>query len=354
MLKHEKKAFWKFFITYFGSVALLILASGFFYFQEQKKTLIEKEHFSMIEFIRQVKMKQNPKNNQDIKYEMADIEAGSFNMNNFDIQDTHFAKYMPYNWEGKFILVKKDKTHYHEVLFSLKIYIIIIQILLLVIFATLSYILSIRALKPMREAIVKLDNFSKDLIHDLNTPVTSILLNIKLLEKQTGFESNKPLMRIKHNVEDISALHNNLSFLLEEKNISREKENIYDIVQDVIQTYERIYPTIDFECKDFELYVNVNHKAFKQVLINLLSNACKYNRKNGFVKVYVQDKKLFIEDNGIGIKSPDAIFQRSYKEHIHGTGIGLDIVKRLCDAMNIEIEVVSKLNRGSKFILKFE
>mgnify|MGYP000107886480 CR=1 FL=1 len=136
--------------------------------------------------------------------------------------------------------------------------------------------------------------------------------------------------------------------------MSREKENIYYIVQNVVQTYERIYPTIDFECKDFELYVTVNHKAFKQVLINLLSNACKYNRKNGFVKVYVQEKNLFIEDNGLGIKSPDSIFQRSYKEHIHGTGIGLDIVKRLCDAMNIEIEVSSKLNIGSKFILKFE
>ncbi len=43
-------------------------------------------------------------------------------------------------------------------------------------FASISFFLSRHALKAMQEAIIKLDNFSKDLIHDLNTPVTSILL----------------------------------------------------------------------------------------------------------------------------------------------------------------------------------
>ena len=96
---HERKAFWKFFTIYFGSVALLILAAGFFYFGEQEKMMIKKEHFSMIEFTRQLKMKLNPKDDH-ISYEKKDIEISNFNMNNFTIEDDKFMKYMPFSWEG--------------------------------------------------------------------------------------------------------------------------------------------------------------------------------------------------------------------------------------------------------------
>lgn len=197
MLKHEKKAYIKFFIPYFGSVAIFILTSGFFYFQEQKQMLIEKEHFSMIDYIRQLKMKQPLPKNSSITYEVLDKKIENFNINNFMIKENYFEKYIPYSWDGDYLLVKKNKKEFHKKLFSTKVEIVSGQILLLFIFALLSYFLALRALRPMQEAIIKLDNFSKDLIHDLNTPLTSILLNMKLLEKNSGFNGNKPLSRIK-------------------------------------------------------------------------------------------------------------------------------------------------------------
>ena len=353
MLKYEKKAFWKFFSIYFGSVALLILASGFFYFEEQKKTLIEKEHFSMIEFVRKIKMKQTPQNNY-ISYEVKDISIEDFSMNNFKIEDNRFLKYMPHNWEGGYILVKKEMSEYHDNLYDIKKVIIIVQIVLLFLFATISYFLSVGALKPMQEAITKLDNFSKDLIHDLNTPITSILLNIKLLNKSNEFLENKPLSRIKRSAEDISALHNNLTLLLQEKTMIMQRELISELIKDVVATQKRIYEDISFvvELNNFEVLVNKN--ALKQVLINIISNACKYNKKNGLVKIYTKDMILYIEDNGVGIKNPQEIFCRSYKEHISGHGIGLDITKRLCDAMEIKIDVSSTIGEGSRFSLVFK
>jgi len=353
LLKYEKKAFWKFFSIYFGSVAILILALGFFYFEEQKKSLIEKEHFSMIEYVRQMKMNNTPKTDS-ISYEIKDIVIKNFSMNNFKIEDDKFLKYMPHRLKGGYILVKKDKSEFYKKLFDIKIKIIFFQVILLFLFGVISYFLSVRALKPMQDAITKLDNFSKDLIHDLNTPITSILLNIKILSKKSEFSDNKPLVRIKKSVEDISELHNNLTILLQEKTMIIQKENLFEIVNDVVQTQQRIYEDIAFivDIKDFSVFINKN--AFKQILVNLISNACKYNKDGGYIKIYTKNNVLYIKDSGVGIKKPDEVFGRSYKEHSNGHGIGLDITKRLCDAMKIDISVKSEINKGSEFSLSFK
>ncbi len=352
MLKHEKKVFLQFFSIYFGSVAILILASGYFYFEEQKKTLIEKEHFSMIEYVRQVKMKQAPQKSS-ITYSIESIEIKDFSMNNFKIEEDKFLKYMPFSWEGGYILVTKPKSEYYEKLWDVKLNIIVLQIFLLFLFAVISYFLALRALRPMQDALKKLDNFSKDLIHDLNTPITSILLNMKLLNKQTAFHENKPLLRIKKSVEDISALHNNLTILLQEETMIVVETNIFKIVHDVVATQQRIYTDISFDIQDSDLKALVNKNAFKQVLVNLISNGCKYNKKNGNITIYAKEKILYIKDTGVGIQNPSEIFERSYKEHSSGYGIGLDITKRLCDAMGIEISVSSTPKEGSEFCLSF-
>ena len=353
MLKHEKKTFIKFFVTYFGSVALLILASGFFYFQDQKTRMVEKEHFSMIDYVRQFKMKQLPLKNGSITHEIIEMEIPNFTMNNFEIKKNYFKKYMPYNWEGGYILVKKDKSEFYKNIFDIKIEIITAQILLLLLFAMLSYFLSTRALKPMQEAITKLDNFSKDLIHDLNTPITSILLNMKILQKDSNFEGNKALGRIKRNVEDISELHNSLTILLQEETMIVQRENIVKLVEDVVITHQKIFTDIEYIIDVKEFYADININAFKQIIVNLISNASKYNKKDGVVKIYSKDKTLYIEDSGVGIKNTSEIFNRSYSEHQSGTGIGLDIVKRLCEAMNIEIFATSQIEIGTTVHLNF-
>lgn len=353
MLKHEKLAFIKFFSIYFGSVALLILASGFFYFEEQKKTIIEQEHFSMIEYTRQLKMKMNPQS-EHIKHKQVEMDIKEFNIDNFYVKENSFEKYMPYSWEGGYILVSKDKLHYEEKLLEVKIYILITQAMLLLLFAGISYLLALKALGPMQNAIVKLDNFSKDLIHDLNTPITSILLNVKILDSKQELQENKALLRIKRSAEDISKLHKNLSLLLNEDAMIISKESLFEVVEELVATYRKIYKELHFyiEPKDFK--ENINREAFKQIMTNLISNASKYNVKDGYIKIYKKNRSLCIEDGGVGIKNPQSIFERSYKEHNNGHGIGLDIVKRLCEAMNIKISVVSQVNKGTTISLLFE
>ena len=305
----------------------------------------------MIEFTRKLKMNLNPQDNH-IKYKRINIDIHNFNMDNFMIKENEFSKYMPYSFNGGYILITKDKVHYHEKLFVIKLKIILVQIVLLLLFGLISYLLAMRALKPMQNAIVKLDNFSKDLIHDLNTPITSMFLNIKLLESKQEFKENKPLQRIKQSLVDIGELHSNLTILLQEDTMIVQKENLFEIISEVVATHKKIYKDIQFILIASEVYATINRDAFKQIIINIISNACKYNVENGYVKIYMKDSILSIEDGGVGIENPKQIFERSYKEHLSGHGIGLDIVKRLCEAMEIKISASSTLGEGTTISLK--
>lgn len=357
MLKHEKKAFFEFFSIYFGSVALLVLAAGHFYYIEQKQEFLKGENFKMIDYARMFKTK-TPVQNTDISHIIKKIDMPNFNISNFEIQKDYFIKYVPHNWVDEYMIIKKRKGKYNQSIHELIKDIVFYQIFLLLIFATISYFLSRMALRPMREAVTRLDNFSKDLIHDINTPITSILLNMKLLKKDEHFSENKYLERISQNVKDIHSLNSNLTILLSENSLNLEKVDIFKVISDVINTYQKEYPQIKFELSSNVYFTNINENAFKQIILNLMSNATKYSKQpttisSPYIKIYMASDILFIEDNGLGIKNPVNVFDRNYTEHELGHGIGLDIVKRLCEAMNIDISVSSKENEGSIFSLKF-
>jgi two-component system OmpR family sensor kinase len=234
---------------------------------------------------------------------------------------------------------------------ELKKRVIAVQVFLLLIFGVISYVLARNALKPLNESIVKLDKFAKDLIHDLNTPVTSVKLNMKLLQKIPEIQEHKAWERLNRSIHDISELHENLTLLLQEETFQMEIINLCEIIDEVVSVHKQVYPNLQFvvECED--LKVKINKNAMKQILQNIVVNACKYNTKDGYVKIFTKEKKLFIEDSGKGIKEPDKIFERSYSGE-HSSGIGLDIVKRLATAMKIDIEVQTS-TQGSTFLLQF-
>lgn len=351
MRHHEKRAFWKFFLAYFSSVALLILVAGHFYYEQQYEQRIKDEHFAIISYARQLKM-QEPLTANDISHTIVQKQIENFSMNTLTVTDSYFEKFIPANKEHThYILIQKERTHFDTHIKKLRIQIIAIQALLLLVFAIISLILTNSALRPMREAIAKLDRFAKDLIHDLNTPLTTIKLNLKLLRKEASWQENKALKRIEKSSYEISELHENLKVLLEEDTFLLEDINVCQVADELLHDYEAIYTRLRFqiECTPFQSYLNEN--ALKQILHNLLLNACKYNRSNGSISVYNKGKTLYIQDSGVGIENPQRIFERNYSEQ-SSSGIGLDIVKRLCDAMNIAIKVDSS-PEGTIFALTF-
>jgi signal transduction histidine kinase len=205
------------------------------------------------------------------------------------------------------------------------------------------------ALKPLRQAILLNEEFVKDILHDFNTPISSMRINFKMLKKEIG--SNQKIDRIENNIETILTLQNNLQIFLKGLHNQADRFDLQQVIKHRIAYFETLYRDINYSYDIQSLYVITNKDAFIRIIDNLLSNAGKYNKTNGSVKVYMHNNKLIIEDTGVGIKNPSKIFTRYYKEQDRGIGIGLHIVKKLCDELHLRIKVKSKENEGTQMIL---
>lgn len=348
MHNHEKTAFLKFFTAYFASVAPLILAAGFFYYLQMKNHLLKAEEFSLIEYARHIKMhKSIDEYTTAYHYRFIKRNDHHFDIRNFTIHQNEFSKIIPMDPHSHYLEVFKSTKDFNAKLLTLKLKIITIQLLLLLFFAYISYRLAKNALKPLQESIATLDKFAKDLIHDLNTPVTSIKLNMKLLEKNPECANSTPLLRVKKSVETISELHENLTILLQEETFQLQEMNICKFVEEIVQIQKQIYPNIRFQLECATLNAKLNKHAIKQILQNIIANACKYNTDKGYVKIYTSKNLLHIENSGPAIENPQKIFDRAYSSDKHSSGIGLDIVNRLAHAMNIRIEVKSDTQKNT-------
>lgn len=227
--------------------------------------------------------------------------------------------------------------------------------------------------------IKKLENMRKDFVanvsHELRTPLTSIRGFVETLrsgniEDETTREKFLDIIgmetaRLNNLIEDILIL----SDIENTNNVHIEKVKVLKSLNEVINMMEiKINDTsIDISTNisiDENLTINGNTNWFKQIIINLVDNAIKYNKENGKISIeaYLENKKIFImiEDTGIGIKEEnlDRLFERFYRvdksrsKIVGGTGLGLAIAKHALLNLNGSIEVESKENIGTKFIVK--
>ena len=90
-------------------------------------------------------------------------------------------------------------------------------------------------------------------------------------------------------------------------------------------------------------------------LNNILSNSCKYSIDDTpTVNIEFENDILTIKDNGKGIKYPQKIFERNYKEANNGHGIGMHIVYRLCDNLSHKIKIKSEENIGTTIYISIK
>jgi len=216
--------------------------------------------------------------------------------------------------------------------------------------AVISFLLSLYTLWPLKKALRLNDEFIKDILHDINTPLSSILINFKLLKREYG--SNRKIERVESGIETILSMQNNLKAFLDTSKLQKEPLNIKEILEDRVEYFKNQYTNLNFIVNLQECIVNTNKDAFIRIIDNILSNAAKYNKDKGFVKVELIDNVITIEDSGVGIKNVKKIFERFYTESERGVGIGMHIVKKLSNALGIKVNVESRINKGTKVYLK--
>jgi two-component system, OmpR family, sensor kinase len=213
-----------------------------------------------------------------------------------------------------------------------------------------AFAFALYALYPLRKALHLMEDFLKDVIHDLNTPVTSMLLNIKSLLKKSP---SQELERIELGARTIASLYQNLEVLHKGFIPQNTAIDLHAFLPLRIKPFEKLYPSLRFTLQTQPFVIHADPDALVRIVDNIVSNACKYNSKGGSVNVRNEGNVVFIEDSGVGIKRCDLVFERYYKEGSRGLGLGLHIVKSLCDAMRIGIEISSKEGAGTCVILRF-
>ena len=295
----------------------------------------------------------------DFKYTQENYSYEIQNSNDFQYKlatkvDDFYKKAFPTGKKGRFLLVKVKAAMVDNELQNLKFFVITAQVLILLFFLFISFILAKLSLKPVNDTISHLDRFLKDLIHDLNTPATSILLNTKLLEKSIDDKKSiKQLNRIKNSAKSISSLYENLEVLID-KNLKKESIDLYEILEEKKENYTLQYPHIKINLPQQKMEVFTNKKSIIRIIDNILSNSCKYANNNGpKIDIEFFKNQLIIKDNGKGIKYPKKVFERSYSEDENGHGIGMHIVYRLCNELGIDIDIDSQKDISTKVVLKF-
>ncbi len=213
----------------------------------------------------------------------------------------------------------------------------------------ISLLFSMYSLMPLQKALRLNEEFVKDILHDFNTPISSMLINLKLFKREIG--NNQKIQRLENNIQSILSLQDNLRIFLKGVPAQSESFSLNELVQNRVNYFKVLYPDVKYEIVMDKTMLETNKDAFTRILDNLLSNAGKYNIANGDVKIVLQGSSLTIHDTGKGIKHPSKVFDRYYKEQDRGIGIGLHIVKKLCDELTIPINIQSKEKKGTKIEL---
>ncbi len=343
MKNYEKKSFFTSFFLFF--ITLIILSSIVLYMYHEDK----------VKDIKQNILYQMKDYTFDFKNKMfsLDIIENDTNKQLFKIYDCKegLCAYFEAPSTGPYLLkVVYDKKKYEKLYneFLIKIFKFSIVIFFLLLVISLGF--AIYSLRPMKEALHLLEDFLKDLIHDLNTPATSILLNSRLLRKRGDFEE---IERIELSAKTISSLYKNLELITPNSITKDESVFVEELINKKIEVLHKLYPNIEFIKNLENLEIKNNTNAVERIIDNILTNACKYNKKNGQVIISIKNQTLIIKDTGIGIKNTKKVFQRYYKENETGLGIGLSIVKQLCDTLNIKISIESKEAEGTQVKLVF-
>ncbi|MFQ9543899.1 MAG: sensor histidine kinase [Clostridium sp.] len=236
----------------------------------------------------------------------------------------------------------------------------------------------IDVIKFQRRTINSQENFLINISHDLRSPVNSILSVLQCLKylntdnsKEVKEKTNEYRKIIKRNSLKIIKLIDNLidTTKLEGDNYHLNKTNldIVNVVESIVDSIE-VYANekkinIIFDTNVEEFMINADLEAVDRIVMNLLSNAIKFSPVDEVIEVTVNAEennvKISVKDNGIGIAEEEQkkIFNRfeqatnSKRVEGKGSGIGLDLVSYLVKSHGGKIQLNSKLNEGSEFIV---
>jgi len=220
-------------------------------------------------------------------------------------------------------------------------------------------------------------DFLASMSHELRTPINAIMghasLTIDQIHGPLNDRQRDALRRIRAAAQDLLTLINDLLDLARieagKMPVTYEHVDPRIIIAEVHQQVEPLLQkrglaftsSVSEECREIE----TDRQKFKQILLNLISNAIKFTPRGGItVTVCIEngdDLRVDVTDTGIGIKGSDLDMiwedfrqvDQSMTREVGGTGLGLSIVRKLLDRLGGRASVVSTYGAGTTFTLVF-
>jgi two-component system, OmpR family, sensor kinase len=269
-----------------------------------------------------------------------------------------YKQYLPQNiLDANSLIVCKDIDN------SQVIYNAIILLLSISFFIFLSSFFVIKqSVEPYRKLNQYLDDFLKDAMHELKTPIGVARINADML--QLRLKNDKYILRIKSALKNMTVIYEDLEYYMQQNVVKDEKRNIdfSNFLEKRVEFFNDLAVSKNIKIENTiekNIMINFNEIELFRIIDNNISNAIKYSKDSSKISVVLENKgeglRLIFTDEGIGINDTKKIFERYYRgdKITGGFGIGLSIVKNICQKNKIKIEVYSEINNGSKFIYTF-
>jgi two-component system OmpR family sensor kinase len=385
LLKSEKKSLIRFLLIYLGSTFLLFLLTSWIFYTSQKHHLLDQQR-DALKFqsgqLQQDLRRLHKSFGSKLAYPThPHIESAIYDKNKEYIFGTgketallspqayeeeekslyYLTKVEPHYLGATFLLVYKDLDR--QPILDLQHSILWFLLGVGIFFTLLGVFLGKLFVAPMRESMERMNNFIQDATHELNTPISTILTNIEMLETFGKCEKNDELQRIEIASKTLSRIYDDLTYLNLNHNYHRHIESV-----DVSSFVEErmVYFSTTAESKGLEIslgiepnvMLDIDKNDMTRLVDNLISNAIKYNKPKGLLSVKLTQKKLVIKDTGVGIGKKDlsTIFQRFKRANKSegGFGIGLDIVNQVVNSYGFRLEINSKLHQGMEVTVIWE
>ncbi|WP_288363670.1 HAMP domain-containing sensor histidine kinase [uncultured Spongiibacter sp.] len=204
-------------------------------------------------------------------------------------------------------------------------------------------------------------SFTAAASHELRTPLSVMMGAVDIIEADCpNPATQRAVLRIRRACRDMLAFIEAALFLSreEERSISQKAScEVADVLRQLVYDLEEAFSAADITVKtavDQPLALRVPESLLKITLTNLLRNAIEHSA-GGTVSIHLKGDTLSIRDTGKGIAAADLpnIFERSYTTKAEGTGLGLNMVRRICDRYGWQVAVHSEQGKGTCVELVF-
>ncbi|MEN8717326.1 MAG: HAMP domain-containing sensor histidine kinase, partial [Sulfurovum sp.] len=217
--------------------------------------------------------------------------------------------------------------------------------------------------EELQKLIESQKKFIKNSVHEVNTPLAIIRTNVDLLKRHVP--NNKYITNIESGAKIIQYIYDDLSYLIKKDRVVYKKTYIdfADTLKQRIEFFDEIAisNSLYFVSNiDDEIYIKFNQTELQRVIDNNLSNAIKYSNSKSpiFVKLFYvnyDEIEFSVTTNSKKIENTDKIFNDFYRENEArgGFGLGLRIVKEICDKNYVIINLLSN-DIETKFTYRFK